>query len=222
MSWLLAAGLQPVQQNLGLCQPPLLGGHVYKLASSESVALGMGVILHFVYDSFLNDAQLSCQWPHRPPRILFDELLEGGHSVVIQGIAPPPVVLPLGAKVLWQTSASDKFVVAYFEAFHRAFGDIVLPSSTLTISVPPALFRLHFPSWLSFPSPFFTHFLPASFYLSCHSLSSITLSLPSHSPSFHTFRSFTPALLSLPPAGALTIRPPLNTSTRQFDPHGLS
>ncbi len=54
-----------------------------------------------------------------------DKLLEGDHSVIIQGIAPPPVVLPLRTKVLRETSASDEFVIALFEAFYCALGDIV-------------------------------------------------------------------------------------------------
>ncbi len=49
----------------------------------------------------------------------------GGYDVVVQSVAPPPVVLPLGAEVLWEATASDKFVIVLFEAVYCAFGYIV-------------------------------------------------------------------------------------------------
>ncbi len=85
----------------------------------------MDVVLHFVSYSLLTNAQLPCQRPHGPPRIPVDELLEGGHCVVIQGVTPPSVALSLRAELFWQTSASDKFVVTLFEAFHSTFGDVI-------------------------------------------------------------------------------------------------
>jgi hypothetical protein len=121
MSWLLAAGTFSLFSSiLALSNPPILGGRILKFTSSEHVALVMDVILHFVFYSFLTDAQLSCQQSHGPLRILIDELLEGGQGVVVQGVAPPRVVLPLRAEVLWEAIARNEFCIALFEAFCRA------------------------------------------------------------------------------------------------------
>ena len=51
-------------------------------------------------------------------RVLVNELQEVSHDGVVQGVAPPLVVHPVGLEVLREASASDKSVVSAFNALH--------------------------------------------------------------------------------------------------------
>ncbi len=55
---------------------------------------------------------IDLQGPDGPAEILVDEDLVGGHEVVIQGIANPPVHIAVSAELLQRSSYSNKIVIA--------------------------------------------------------------------------------------------------------------
>ncbi len=92
--------LKLVQHQPCLLQPPLLGRLAQKLAPSQRVRLVADNLHHFLPYAELASLELPRQRPHGPALVLVDQGLQLCDDSGVQGVSPPPVNLPVGAKLL--------------------------------------------------------------------------------------------------------------------------